>query len=104
MTREEFETLEPGDVVRVVPSRNQGFESSGMMDKWLGACVTVEHVDSIHHHLTILEDFNDGGCHGNGHWRWMPSMLESIVSRIDDVDFETASEDELKNFILKGKP
>lgn len=73
MTQEEFNTLKPGDKVRIVKEKTgDAWNRDGLMDKWLGKVMTVRERGIF---ITMEED-KDEGWHG---WAWSPGMIECKV-------------------------
>lgn len=74
MTQKEFNTLKPGDKVRIVKEKT-GFSwnQAGLMDKWFGKVMTVRERD-----LFIAKMEEDKYEWPNG-WSWYPEMIECKV-------------------------
>lgn len=81
MTQEEFNTLKPGDKVRIVKERTKDYwNSMGLMDKWLGQVMTVRGNGCFG--IKMEEDKSewvDG-------WNWFPEMIECKVPKFKKGD------------------
>lgn len=95
MTVEEYDSLMPGDQVRIVASRVRGMNSDGLMDKWLGQVMTVDR-RCTDNSLRMLED--KGERPGGGRWMWTRNMIDRIVDDNEECD-DICTEDELASFI-----
>lgn len=95
MTVEEYDSLMPGDQVRIVASRVRGMNSDGLMDKWLGQVMTVD-MRCTDNTLRMLEDKGDRP--GGSRWVWRRGMIDRIADETEDPD-EICTEDELASFI-----
>lgn len=74
MTQKEFNTLKPGDKVRIVKEKTGGnWNVNGLMDKWFGKVMTVRERD-----LFIAKMEEDKYEWPNG-WSWFPKMIECKV-------------------------
>lgn len=74
MTQEEFNTLKPGDKVRIAKEKTGfGWNCEGLMDKWMGEVMTVREV--LNGWVKMEEDKEE---HLKG-WFWYPEMIECKV-------------------------
>ena len=79
MTQEEFNTVKPGDKVRIVKEKTGfGWNCEGLMDKWLGQVMTVRENGCFG--IRMEEDKNDqtDSLDSLG-WYWDPQMIECKV-------------------------
>lgn len=74
MTQKEFNTLKPGDKVRIAKEKT-GFcwNCEGLMDKWMGEVMTVREV--LNGWVKMEEDKEE---HLEG-WYWYPEMIDCKV-------------------------
>lgn len=74
MTQKEFNTLKPGDKVRIVKEKTgYNWNVNGLMDKWFGKVMTVRERDLFR--AKMEEDKYEWP---NG-WSWSPEMIECKV-------------------------
>lgn len=78
MDIKEFCKLKVGDKVRIVSEKtSNGWNSYGLMDKWLGKVMTVRGTSWIGN-VKMVEDKNEG-IYGTG-WEWAADMIECKVT------------------------
>ena len=78
MDKQEFSKLKVGDKVRIVSKKKgSGWNSSGLMDKWLDKVMTVRDISCIGI-VKMVEDKNEG-VWGIG-WQWTREMIECKVT------------------------
>ena len=88
MTRDEFNCLQVGDVVKIVdrrmrtPDGDSRWNSSGWMDRYFGRAATVVRrvigFDDFDY-VKLDVDQHDDECIYRDGWNWFPEMLESPV-------------------------
>lgn len=80
MTQKEFNTLKPGDKVRIVKEkRGDNWNLDGKMDKWLGKVMTVRGEQKAlggEVYLLMKEDKDEFDGYG---WHWYPEMIKCKV-------------------------
>lgn len=80
MTQEEFNTLKPGDKVRIVKKKTgKKWNDKGLMDKWLGKVMTVRGKDKNFCGVVFLSMEEDRKEYLGGGWSWFPEMIECKV-------------------------
>lgn len=89
MTKEEFDTLQPGMKFKVVDEwpGNGRQNSAGDMDKWLGCIMTVRERNVRYHTLESVraeEDIEDDDAVVIGGWYWFPELIDYIVYDNED--------------------
>ena len=95
MTKEEVNTLKPGDKVRIVKEKKGGvWNDEGMMDKWMGKVMTVREISEIfgNFHAKMEEDKEE---YINGWW-WHAEMIEC---KVEDAPAEAKDKDLRKRFL-----
>lgn len=97
MTQEEFNTLKPGDKVRIVKEKLwHDWDNEGLMDKWLGKVMTVRGIVRTFYstiYILLKEDKDEFNGHGG---QWLPEMIEC---KVEDEPAEAKGEDLRKRFL-----
>lgn len=80
MTQEEFNTLKPGDKVRIVKEKTgYNWNVNGLMDKWLGEVMTVRgNLETYFGEAYRLMEEDRKEYKGEG-WHWYRNMIECKV-------------------------
>lgn len=104
MTLEEFQSLEPGMVVRIVSKwvdPEDGFQNpDGDMDKYLGTNMTIrEAVDRDFGYVQMYEDIDDPMAPGG--WMWNETLIDHIVYGGTPDDVVARDKEDLLSFIFQ---
>ena len=90
ISEEEFDAIQPGDQVQIVKKWvGGGYNSDGLMDKWLGNIMTVKSRDRSD--LRMIEDQHDRddlpGLRGG--WFWSRPMIERVIHEKVEISLDS---------------